>query len=268
MSSALGRLPNAPLIYVLAQVAFTRVPKMESYWEEFHQAIYDRYPMASPENIQQFHLQDPNNPSRSSSVRWNIIDSEEREGIILAPENLIFHATSYTTSDDFFARLEFVLTKLVDVLPKNIRITRLGLRYIDLLLPSADLLVDNQVSGKLGSIPLDEAGCEFLKLEEVTRYRTPENGDLVIRHRQSKEADILPGDLFPNNLRVAPLLEKEKLPNVVVGLMDYDHYVQFKADLNVDIIIEKLRALQATSSKAFRLTTTPAALQLWKTERG
>ena len=34
--AGLGQLPNAPLIYVLAQIAFTRIPKMESRWEDFH----------------------------------------------------------------------------------------------------------------------------------------------------------------------------------------------------------------------------------------
>ncbi len=266
MASALGQLPNAPLIYVLAQIGFTRIPKMESYWEEFHQAIFDRYPQASIEHIRQIQLQDTSEPSASDSVRWNMLNREKTEGIILAPESLIFHATSYATSDGFFANLEYVLTTLIAVLPKNIEVNKLGLRYIDLLLPSEDLPVDEQVSGKLGSIPLDEAGCEFLRLEEVTRYSTPENGNLVIRHRQSKGADILPGDLFPNNLHHAPLLEREKPTDAVVGLMDYDHYVQLETELKADVVMEKLRALHATNSRAFELTTTPEAKSLWSTK--
>ena len=261
--ASLGQLPNAPLIYVLAQIVFTRVPKMGSYWEDFHQAIFDRYPQALTERIRQIQLQDEDEASTSDSIRWNMLDREKREGIILAPESLIFHATSYTTSDDFFDRLEFVLTKLAGILPRNIEVNRLGLRYVDLLLPSEDLPVDEQVSGKLGSISLDDVGCAFQKLEEVTRYTTPEKGDLVIRHRQSLGSDILPGDLFPTNLKNAPLLEKEKPENATVGLIDFDHYVHLESEFKPGVIIDKFKTMHTISSKAFKITTTPKARQLW-----
>ncbi len=264
MASALGQLPNAPLIYVLAQVVFTRVPKMGSHWEDFHQAIFDRYPNAVTEQVRQIQLQDGDDAMASNLVRWSMFDQEKREGVILASESLILHTTSYTTSENFISRLEFVLTKLADILPENVEVNRLGLRYVDLLLPSEGLPVDEQVSGKLGSISLDEAGCDFLKLEEVTRYRTPENGDLVIRHRQSVDADILPGDLFPTHLVQAPLLERKKPEEgVTAGLIDYDHYVHLESEFNPSVIIAKFKAMHTTSSNAFKMTTTPEARQLW-----
>jgi len=128
------------------------------------------------------------------------------------------------------------------------------------------LSVDDQVSGKLGSISLDEAGCEFRKLEEVTRYTTLEGGDLVIRHRQSTEKDILPGDLFPNNLKIASRLEEIAEEGEVVGLLDYDHYVHLNISFDADTIIGTLKRMHATSSKAFRLTTTEDAKKLWNEE--
>ena len=33
MAKALGQLPNAPLIYVLAQIRFTHIPRMDRRWE-------------------------------------------------------------------------------------------------------------------------------------------------------------------------------------------------------------------------------------------
>ncbi|MCW8901214.1 MAG: TIGR04255 family protein [Gammaproteobacteria bacterium] len=264
MASALGQLPNAPLIYVLAQIVFTRIPKMESRWEDFHQEIFDLYPQAEPERIRQVQIQDEGVSSASDLIRWNMFDRDRRTGIILSPESLVFHATSYTTSDDFFNNLDYIINKLVDILPKNIEVNRLGLRYVDLLLPSKEIPVDNQVSGKLGSISLEEVGCNFQKLEEVTRYKTPLNGDLVIRHRQSIEADILPGDIFPNNLLPAPLLANVKPEEAVVGLIDYDHYIKVKEDFEPISIIKKFKELHHISSKAFELTTTDEAKQLWR----
>jgi uncharacterized protein (TIGR04255 family) len=266
MANALGQLVNAPLIYVLTQIVFTRVPKMESKWEDFHQAIFDRYPIAIPEHIREIQIGGSKESLFSEELRWHMLDRERKEGIILNADSVVFHATSYTTSEDYFTRLEFVLSKLRDIFPNNIEVSRLGLRYIDLLLPGDGLPVDDQVAGKLGSIPLDDAGCEFVKLEEVTRYKTAENGNLVVRHRQSINPDILPGDLFPNNLTPAPLLSVQKPEDVVVGLMDFDHYVQLEFEFEMNNIIEKLKAMHVISSQAFQLATTSEAQQLWKGE--
>lgn len=265
MASALGQLSNAPLIYVLAQIVFTRVPKMGMLWEDFHQAIFDRYPHANPEHIRQLQLDNQAEPLASELVRWNIVDRSKREGVILSPDSLVFHATSYKTSNEFFRNLEFVLSELAEILPKNVEINRLGLRYIDLLLPNDEFSIDDQVAGKLGSVSLDDIGCEFNKLEEVTSYKTPENGVLVIRHRQSTGTDILPSDVFPNNLRSAPLLESPK-PAGVVGLMDYDHYVHLENTFETSHIMDLLRDMHSTSSQAFKKTTTPDAQVFWGKE--
>ena len=267
MTKALGQLKKAPLIYVLVQIVFTRVPKMESRWEDFHQAVFDRYPLATPEHIRQIQIGNTDKQIFPDESRWNFLDRKKNEGIILASDSLVLHTTSYTTSKDFFTRLEFVLSKLIDILPSEVKVSRLGLRYVDLLIPEESLPADNQVEGKLGSISLEEIGCEFVKLEEVTRYQTPEGGNLVIRHRQSINPDVLPGDIFPNNLENAPLLSVKKPDDVVVGLMDYDHYVQLDSEFETSYIIEKLQSMHSTSSQAFQLTTTSEAKQLWDKEK-
>ena len=266
MAGALGQMLNAPLIYVLAQVAFTRVPKMASFWEDYHQAVFGAYPEGSVQHIREIQLGDAPDPSVSDVTKWHMVNRDKTEGIILGADSLIFHSTSYQTSAIFFDALQEVLSSLGKILPDNIEVNRLGLRYIDLLLPSVDLSADEQVSGKLGSIPLDEVGCAFRKLEEVTRYITPEGGDLIVRHRQSTEKDILPGDLFPNNLKIPQRLKQEAPKDAVVGLLDFDHYVQMNVGFQADEIIDKLRQMHATSSKAFDLTTTPQAKQLWNGE--
>jgi len=260
--AVLGQLPNAPLIYVLAQIAFTRIPKMESRWEDFHEEIFDLYPHAEVERIHELQLQNEKEPITADLTRWNMFDKEKYSGVILAPDSIILHASSYTTSEDFFKKLKYILDKLSSILPDNVAVKRLGLRYIDLLLPEEKLPVEDQVSGKLGSISLESIGCQFQKLEEVTRYKTEMNSNLVVRHRQSTEPDILPGDLFPNKLRLAGRLEKVK-PKGVVGLMDYDHYIQFEENFNISSIIDKFKSLHDINSKAFKLTTSDDAEQLW-----
>ncbi len=263
MAEALGQMPNAPLIYVLAQVVFTRVPKMAALWEDFHQKIFDQFPDGSQQHVREIRLAGSEDPEFSEVIRWHMVNREKTQGVLLQPDSVILHSTAYETSAAFFGVLEDVLAKLKQVLPASVEVGRLGLRYIDILLPEAGLVVEEQVSGKLGSIDLSEAGCSFKKLEEVTRYTTPMGGDLVVRHRQSIEKDILPGDVFPNELRPAARLGREAAEGSVVGLMDYDHYMQVSEAFSSDSIVEVFRKMHAISSKAFQLTTTDNAKKLW-----
>lgn len=266
MAGALGQMPNAPLIYVLAQVAFTRVPKMATLWEDFHQSVFEQFPDAVQQNIREIQLGGPANPEVADVTRWHMANREKTQGILLHPDSLILHSTAYETSNVFFSDLEKILAKFEEILPGNIEISRLGLRYVDILLPNEGLGVDEQVSGKLGSIDLSDAGCNFNKLEEVTRYKTPLGGDLVVRHRQSTEKDILPGDLFPNDLKPAALLGQEVPDGSVVGLMDYDNYIQVSEKFSTGSIVDTMRRMHEISSQAFQITTTEGAKKLWMEE--
>ena len=56
MTRALGQMPNAPLIYVLAQIRFTPVPRMDKRWENFHEKVFELYPKKETERTEQFEL--------------------------------------------------------------------------------------------------------------------------------------------------------------------------------------------------------------------
>jgi len=45
--------------------------------------------------------------------------------------------------------------------------------------------------------------------------------------------------------------------------MDYDHYIQFEENFNISSIIDKFKSLHDINSKAFKLTTSDDAEQLW-----
>jgi len=263
MKQALGQLPNAPLIYVLAQILFTRVPKMEDIWEDLHQRVFDSYPESEIERVEQFAMK-TDGLEASKETRWHLFARDRRKGVILSSNALILHTTSYTTSKDFFADLGFVLGHLAEVLPSGIQVNRLGLRYIDLLLPRGELDIDRQVVGKLGILNFEPLGCKPMRFDRVDRYQTKIGGELVLRHRQTMGTDVLPGDLFPNILKPASLLEVPKSQNVMVGLLDFDHFLKADMPMELASIIDKFRQLQETTSAAFRKITTPAAMQVWE----
>lgn len=266
MANALGQMPNAPLIYVLAQVRFTHIPRMDRRWEDFHEKVLENYPQAEPERIDQFTLKDGKPSIGDSILRWNLLSEDRCTGIIITADALVLHTVKYETSGHFVTELEEILRKFFEVIPeKGVRVTRQGLRYVDLLLPENDLTVDEQVIETL-RLPLAPALGEPERMEQIVTYKTAVGGKLVIRHRQSTSPDLLPSDIFPNNLGLAPRLARPKPEGQIAGLLDYDHFIEEDISFDVAAILDKFHNLHSVSSAAFTETTTKEALAIWKTE--
>lgn len=266
MNQSLGSLPNAPLIYVLAQIMFSRVPKMESLWEDIHQRLFAEYPESEVENVTQFAIK-KEGISPAQETRWHLLSRDRHNGVLLSPEMLIVHTTGYKSSNKFFGDLEVALSSLIKIIPKGIQTKRLGLRYLDLLLPRNNLDVDRQVVEKLGMLSLSEIGCSPLRFERISNYTTAIGGELAFRARQTTGTDALPSDLFPNILKPAPLLNTPKMSSTVVGSLDFDHYLNIEMELNAEGIVRKFRDLQKTTSDAFRAVTTREGMAIWEGER-
>lgn len=265
---ALGTLPNAPLVHVLAQIVFTRVPKMDGLFEELHQQLFSLYPESKVEHIKVFDFKEEA-VSPSQETRWNILSRDARQGVVITPNTLILHTTRYTNSADFFKQLEDILVLFKAMLPEGVMVNRLGLRYVDLLLPTPTLSVNQQVINYLGIHPLRSNECKPVRLERMETFNTLIGGELRLRHTQSVNKDVLPQDLFPNVLQPAPLLNKpsanDQTDSQSVGILDFDHILSNMNDLfDPAFIVMKFRELHKVSSAVFHEVTTAHAMQIWK----
>ncbi len=265
MANALGQMLNAPLIYVLAQIRFSHVPRMDKRWEDFHEKVFESYPKAETERIEQVGFKDGQAVIGDSIQRWHIKNDSCRTGMIVAADSLTFHTTEYETSRVFTSELEKVLQAFVNTLPDGVRVTRQGFRYVDLLQHEKGLTVDKQVIETL-RLPNLAAIGEPRRMEQLVIYETPVGGTLIMRHRQSATQDLLPADIFPTKLESAPRLRRERLENQIAGLLDYDHYVEQEQPFEIDKIVEQFRKLHTVSSEAFINTTTEEARAVWQKE--
>ena len=263
MSKGLGQMENAPLIYVLAQVKFSKIPRMDKKWEDFHEEVFKSLPRSETERIEQFSVQD-GQPSIGDSIqRWHLTDKEERTGVILEAGMILFHTTKYSTSSNFFATISNILSSFDSVIPtEGLMVSRLGLRYIDLLLPEDQLSVDEQVTVPFQKPIFDSIGT-VNRTDQAAVYGTAIGGTLVVRHRQSSTTNLLPPDLFPNKLKTAPRLEIVPPESEMVGILDYDHYVEREYEFDVQKISDMLVELHVSTSAAFKATITPEALEKW-----
>jgi uncharacterized protein (TIGR04255 family) len=259
-------MPNAPLIYVLAQIRFTNVPRMDKRWEDFHEKIFALYPETETERIEQITIKDGQPTSGDSIKRWHLANKSGTTGIIMDAGMLIFHTADYKTSDLFLSDFQLVLEAFKQILPhKGVSVSRLGLRYADLLLQEEDLVVDQQVIETLRLPVLPNIG-QAQRMEQFVTYQTPINGTMVIRHRQSSSPDVLSADIFPNKLAPASRLKRERIEGTMVGLLDYDHFIEQDQSFDIETIIASFRKLHDISSAAFKATTTKDAIRKWEKE--
>lgn len=266
MTSALGQMPNAPLIYVLAQIRFAPVPHMHKHWEDFHEKIFELYPKSETQRIEQIAIKDGQPTAGDTIKRWHLTTKSSTTGIIMDAGTLIFHTTSYKTSDIFLSDFRSVLKAFIQILPKKgVTVSRLGLRYLDLLLQEGDLTVDQQIIKALQLPKLSSIG-EARRMDQIITYQTPIDGTMNIRYRQSSTPDVLPADLFPNKLEPALRLKREKPENSYVGLLDYDHFTEQEQSFDIESIINNFRKLHEISSAAFKETTTEKAFEEWQKE--
>ena len=267
MAKALGQLPNAPLIYVLAQIRFTHVPRMDRRWEDFHEKVFSTYPKAETERIDQFVVKDGQPAIGGGIQRWHLVDKSRNTGIILDAGTFIFHTTDYETSDVFLNNLDKILDAFIQVLPESgVTVNGLGLRYVDLLIAEDDLTVDHQVIESLRLPQLPTGVGKIQRMDQVVTYETPTSGTLTIRHRQSTTPDLLPSDIFPTRLEPAARLSRARPKKTIVGLLDYDHHVIQDYMFDSAVIVDKFRELHGVTSVAFKKTTTEEAHAAWENE--
>ncbi len=266
MTSSLGHWPNAPLVYVLAQIQFNRVPLLEEKWEVFHQAIFDQFPEVFPENFVEFLLTPEDQEPKPQTVkRWQFFTKDRRTGIILDPGTLIFHTTDYEESNVFFDDMEVILEALLPALPTSLILKRSGLRYLDVMLPSDTLSLDAMVTDSLRKTGLEGIDCRYQHETQTIVHKSPRDSTLVVKYRQSEGGDVLPNDLFPNKLVNAPLTEKLQASNTIASSLDIDHFKGLNKPMGTaQEVVNKLRDLHTISSNAFLALTTEDAQISWK----
>src|SRR6266571_5727337 len=210
-SETLGVLPNAPLAYVVAQIVIDQIMDMDKRVGDVQAALRDRYPrfdalqglsiLVGPSG-------QPQPQMMTAASRWQFADDAKRHGVVLQQNSIGLHATDYSTHDEFSGRLEVILKAMESIIP-SMFIKRLGLRYIDVIVPRPGENLNNYVRE---GIRCDPGKIPYMKsyLGLTTIDCEMEAGHLLIKYYIARgageETPILPPDLAP-----LFLLEKSQL---------------------------------------------------------
>jgi len=229
----------------------TYVPAIQ---ERLRKAGYPRY---SETLLQEFILGPTPNaaPSMSTRTKWVFADRDGRTAVALTTDFVAFETTVYDTFDRFVEAMGAVLEIVGS--EANIELSeRVGLRYLDLVRPTAnDCLNDYLASGLAGIEPLPEA------LSSQTRlliHGASQHGQFIFRLAKGTGAAALPPDLQPSDLPIEISGDDGEY-----ALLDVDHGSAGTRGYDVDAITDELWGLHNLVDGLFRSAVTQHALDQW-----
>jgi len=248
------KLENQPLKLVIAEFKYTPILQIEEYIPKFQEAIRKKYPVMQESAEQVFQVQ-PNSIKSDLIKRWSFISADKLNAVDITRERMIYYTSDYPRFEGFSSTCKMILNVLNDVVKPEL-LTRIGLRYSDLIIPTdkekISDLIDPQLTfpgtvNKLGT-PIFQRGESLVKTDE---------GTLAIRsfygsHNLSYLQDI----------KVIPVLVNQDKNESERMVVDFDHF--WEADdgivkFDVSKVLEKLNNLHEVSREAFWTITTDYA---------
>lgn len=262
------RMSNAPVYYALAQAQFNPVAAMSKYVDQIQDRLRrEGYPLFEPQQVTHLVIPGPGQaqqeePQIAHRVSWLITRSDRTAGFILEPSAISYHTTHYDTHKEFIPELLRGLAAVHEVVTLD-HVSRLGLRYLDAVLPRADESVDQYLV----------AGLHGIEFNAMQRYGLTESvfgtdsgplvstGTLVTRvHRMTAPLGF-PPDMQPNGLVINPKFEgQEPRAHAVI---DTDHFVEGRMPIDMDNLGKQVLSLHATIKSVFEATTTGHARDAW-----
>src|SRR5258708_4485489 len=255
-----GRLDKAPVVYVLCQIRFSPVEKLADYIPAIQEALRPQYPVFEREQIGGVSLGPSAQPVFiQNETRWRFETRDTRTGFMLSTNQLITHTTNYVDSDDFRERIVFGFRTLHEIAKLGF-IQRIGLRYIDLIIPAPDDQMEKYIHPALLGFRPDVPGLTPDISQQFLRTRSAMGGTLMMRASLARHASALPADLLPTPLK----LERQPNPDEESMLLDWDHYIE---SLNIDpdpqVLGETVRNLKAPIATIFQQPIPDHAVHAW-----
>ena len=262
-------MSNAPVYYALAQAQFNPVAAMSKYVDQIQDRLRrEGYPLFERRQVTHLVVPDPGQaqqaePQITHTVSWLITRGDCTAGFILAPSAITYHTTHYVTHKEFIPELLRGLAAVHEVATLD-HVSRLGLRYLDAVLPRVGESVGQYLVGGLHGIEFMNATPRYTLTESVFETDTGPlvpTGTLVTRvHRMTAPLGF-PPDIQPNGLMINKKFEiNEPRAHAVI---DTDHFVEGHMPIDQDKLNDQLLALHATIKSVFRATTTDHARATW-----
>ena len=259
---ALGAWDNAPLALVLAQIRFMPFEgcALEEYLNAYSSIIGNEYIQIIP--VQQFQIAfGSSNPNEQiagtpKTLGYDLLNKEATKVVRIEPGSLTFSVTTYSHYPDFskeWGRLLNVLSSLGEV-----KATRMGMRYVDFIIPSEGQVPEHYVKAPLGVSPLEgEESPIVFNLYEPSRQK----GRIRIQYGRGFGPPQFPPDL--QGLLSAPARLMRKYDSGLSAVLDIDRWVEAPTFQPKGEILTTFTEMHDDMSTVFGQIITPFAKGEW-----
>jgi len=269
MSNVNGRMVNAPVYFALAQVKFTPIKAMAKYIDEIQDVLrLEGYPLFEKreDNQIRFDITAQNQqlePSFDTITRWYITNVDKTAGFVLSNDFILFQTTDYKTHEPFFAALMLGLKTVLEN-AKPALITRIGIRYLDAVVPSEEESVEDYLAEGLHGISSNLRVVQSINESVFQTDVKPmvNDGILVAKVYKMNGTLAFPPDVVPYGVHMLPRFHQNTAR--WHGVIDTDHYVEGNLQPDGEKINQQLLSLHGVLKSAFESMVSTFAFEKWK----
>lgn len=266
---AKGQWKNAPLAFVLAQVRFSQQP--DGFTEKFQEAIQNLMPhqlmpaVAAPLMQVSIEIGDDGTQKQSMTpigTLFNLVATDGRMLVRIAPDSLTLAVTSYTDSTDF-RNLWMPMVNELNNIDMTGSINRLGLRYVDFVVPQPGESVEVYVASPwnlegVTSLPgaIEELPGLNFSMMDVGFAK----GRMRLQFMRGFGKPNLPADLQGMLEPEAVAMER---PDGQSAVIDMDRWIEGQWSVRDDNLQADFSTMQADLSGAFKHMISDYAKSCW-----
>jgi len=261
-------LSQKPLVMVLCQVQFSSIRRLGHYIGGIQECFRRMgLPIERVNKVRQIAFGPTDAaPDLTEETRWEYRSRDQHESVLLTERGLVLQTATYDRFEGFAERLR----ALLDVVFRETEhdslgvVDRLGLRYVDVVLPSDGqdyrYYLREGLRGVADEVFLDDTHRCFWQSSGATSVMDRQ-GVLMIRISQNDQGFLLPADLLDG----APRLTRSVPQGRLLTLVDMDHFVEDTFDADADALLPLAYAMHDRIIEAFHEhVVTPEAIATWK----
>lgn len=226
MDEPLGAWENAPLAYVLAEVRTEILSDLNEHQPRIAKQLRQAYPIQRKMNLSRVVATGAQVVfEQEQDYAWEFASPDNKVAVILRSTGIVLHATAYTDSKDFLGQLHHALTVFSEI--PSIYINRIGMRYIDFILPRENETPEDYINGKLNpDLGLSDGRAGYAATN-IASYPM-ERGLLNIRYMRGSGQPTLPPDLGMLTLEPSHLMTARSVADEQpTAILDTDRIVEF-----------------------------------------
>jgi uncharacterized protein (TIGR04255 family) len=265
---ALGRWPNAPLAYLVAEIKFQRAQDFDSALPLLVELLANDFPLEEASQTFEATLEPGQQQPTLERVR-DFKNFAATMGVRTTKGSFALHCTNYAGWTGAF---EDVWTELIKKVATTLRprvLLRSSLRYIDLLVPDDGESPDNMLAEGLRPWHVNGEGLgEFEQGNKAHRFKNGPYATTVVVLSRVKGQIVLPPNISAMPLALSPpqqrALKFHSRTSLPFAILDSDVAHEAATPFDVDQIKVQFSELHRLTSTAFLAATSPEAQKRWQ----